>query len=87
MNTDQIIVILTIVFIIIALYKELMRPPVTFLVAIVGLNIFGILSPKDILAGFSNEQISIVDFSLLNTISEEKLSVNLEYYLSTSYTT
>ena len=65
MNTDQIIVILTIVFIIIALYKELMRPPVTFLVAIVGLNIFGILSPKDILAGFSNEQIAVIILLLI----------------------
>ena len=65
MNTDQIIVILTIVFIIIALYKELMRPPVTFLVAIVGLNIFGILSPKDILAGFSNEQIAVITLLLI----------------------
>jgi di/tricarboxylate transporter len=65
MNTDQIIVILTIVFIIIALYKELMRPPVTFLVAIVVLNIFGILSPKDILAGFSNEQIAVITLLLI----------------------
>ena len=60
MGFDQIVVISTVIFLILTLYKEWMRPPVAFLTAIVILNIAGILSAKDILIGFSNEQVAVI---------------------------
>lgn len=44
---------------------EVFGPAFTFLVAILFLGIFGILSPKEILEGFGNEQVAIVLMLLL----------------------
>lgn len=65
MNHQQVIVLIAILFIIVALYKEFLRPPVTFLLATLFLGITGVLTPKDILLGFSNEQIAVIILLLI----------------------
>ena len=57
---DNLIVSLVLLFMIIALYRELFRPATVFLIAIVFLSIFGILTPQEILKGFANEQIAVI---------------------------
>lgn len=62
---DQIIVILVIIFILISLYKELIGPAFTFLLGVLVLGFFKILSPQEILNGFANEQIAVIVLLLL----------------------
>ncbi len=56
----SIIVLFVIVFIIISLYKNVFRPAVTFLIAIVILSVSGALTPHEVLVGFSNESIVVI---------------------------
>ncbi|MBN2669213.1 MAG: SLC13 family permease [Bacteroidales bacterium] len=62
---DQIIVIIVILFILIALYKELIGPAFTFVIGVLTLGIFKILTPSEILKGFANEQIAVIILLLL----------------------
>ncbi len=62
---DQIVVLSVIVFILISLYKEYIGPAFTFLIAVLTLGLFNILTPKEILLGFANEQIAVVVLLLL----------------------
>lgn len=59
--TLQIVIVSAIIlFLIVALYKEFIRPTLTFLFAIVALVVTGIIGPKEVLEGFSNEQIAVI---------------------------
>ncbi len=62
---EVIIVFIVLIFILVSLYKEILGPALTFLVAIVTLGLFGILQPKEILSGFANEQILVIIMLLL----------------------
>mgnify|MGYP006291881907 CR=1 FL=1 len=62
---DAILVLVVIAFILVSLYKEIIGPAFTFMVAIIILGLFGILTPKEILNGFANEQISVILLLLL----------------------
>ena len=62
---EIVIVSIVLVFIIISLYTELMGPAFTFLIGVVILGIFGILTPKEILSGLANEQIIVIILLLL----------------------
>lgn len=62
---DEYILYLVLVFILISLYFDLIGPSFTFVLAIVALGITGILTPKEILSGFANEQIIIIIILLL----------------------
>ena len=62
---DILIVSLVLVFIIISLYTEFIGPAFTFLIGVIVLGIFGILTPKEILSGMANEQIAIIILLLL----------------------
>ncbi|MEA3318054.1 MAG: SLC13 family permease, partial [Bacteroidota bacterium] len=62
---DVIVVFVVILFILISLYKELLGTAFTFVVAVVALGFFGILTPKEILSGFANEQIAVIILLLL----------------------
>jgi di/tricarboxylate transporter len=62
---DILIISLVLAFIIISLYTELIGPAFTFLIGVVVLGVFGILTPKEILSGFANEQIAIIILLLL----------------------
>lgn len=62
---DGIIVLLVIVFIIISLYTEIVGPAFTFVIGVVVLGLFGILTPSEIIQGFANEQILVIIMLLL----------------------
>ena len=57
---DTIIVLLVLLFIIISLYRGIMGPGFTFATGVIVLGLFGILTPKEIMLGFANEQIAII---------------------------
>lgn len=68
MFSPIIIVFIVILFLIISLYTEIFRPVIAFLIAIAILFLFRVIDVKDILSGFSNEQIATI--FLLLIISE-----------------
>ena len=65
MTLNQIIVSLVVLFIIVSLYKNLLGPGFTFVIGISILGIFGILTPKEMLHGFANEQLAVIILLLL----------------------
>jgi di/tricarboxylate transporter len=65
MTTDQIIVSIVILFLLVSLYKKYFGPGFTFVIGISVLGISGILSPSEILQGFANEQIAVIILLLL----------------------
>ncbi|MBN2349007.1 MAG: SLC13 family permease [Bacteroidales bacterium] len=62
---DIILVFFVLIFILISLYREILGPAFTFLIAIIILGIFGILTPTEIIQGFANEQVAVVIMLLL----------------------
>lgn len=62
---EVLLVFIAILFILYSLYREVFGPAFTFLVAILFLGIFGVLTPGEILEGFGNEQVAIVLMLLL----------------------
>jgi len=65
MTTDQIIVSVVILFLLVSLYKRFFGPGFTFVIGISILGIAGILTPSEILKGFANEQIAVIILLLL----------------------
>lgn len=65
MSLDVAIVAIVLIFIIISLYTELVGPAFTFLIGIIILGLFEILTPKEILNGFGNENIAVIIMLLL----------------------
>ena len=61
----QIVVLSVLVGLIILLFTELVRPSVSFMLAILVLLGFETITPKEALAGFSNEQLAIIVLLLL----------------------
>lgn len=64
-NFHLILVFVVILFIIISLYLEILGATFTFLVAVVTLGFFGVLTPHEIISGFANEQIAVIIMLLL----------------------
>lgn len=64
-NFQLILVFIVIAFILISLYKEILGPSFTFLIAVTVLGFFGILTPHEIISGFANEQVAVVIMLLL----------------------
>ncbi|MBU0490025.1 MAG: SLC13 family permease [Bacteroidetes bacterium] len=62
---DMALMVLVIIFIIVSLYKEYFTPIITFMIAIVALTASGILTPKEVLMGFANEQIAVIILLLI----------------------
>ena len=54
LSFDQILVFIVLVFILISLYREILGPAFTFLVGVIVLGIFGVLTPAEILKGFGS---------------------------------
>lgn len=65
MNFEVIVVFAVILFILVSLYKELLDPAFTFLIAIISLGVAGILTPIEMLHGLANEQIAVIMLLLL----------------------
>ena len=57
---DAILVIIVLLFIIVSLYRNIVGPGFTFSIGVITLGLFGILTPKEIMLGFANEQIAII---------------------------
>ncbi|MBN2683327.1 MAG: SLC13 family permease [Bacteroidales bacterium] len=62
---NQILVYIALAFILLSLYLEWIGPTFTFLIAVSFLGLFNVLTPKEILTGFSNEQIIVIILLLL----------------------
>lgn len=62
---DLVVVFIVILFILISLYKELIGATFAFVIAVVTLGFFGILTPREILNGFANEQLAVILLLLL----------------------
>jgi di/tricarboxylate transporter len=60
LNFDLILVFIVLLFILISLYREILGPAFTFMVGVITLGIFGVLTPAEILKGFANEQVAVV---------------------------
>lgn len=78
---DVIIVFIVLAFILISLYKELLGAAFTFFVAVMVLGFFGVLTPKELLAGFANEQIAVIIMLLLLGDAIRQISV-IEIFFS-----
>ncbi|MUP36799.1 SLC13 family permease [Labilibaculum euxinus] len=65
LSFDAIVVLIVLVFILISFYKEWVGPAFTFLIGVVVLGIFGILTPSEILGGFANDQVFVILMLLL----------------------
>lgn len=57
---DSIVVIVVLLILIISLYKEFIGTALSFVIAVLTLGIFNILTAKEILSGFANEQIIVI---------------------------
>ena len=60
LDFDLILVFIVLLFILISLYREILGPAFTFMVGVITLGIFGVLTPAEILKGFANEQVAVV---------------------------
>ena len=62
---SQLIVYLVISFILLSLYFNWLGAAFTFVLGVLTLGLTGILTPKEILSGFANEQIFVIIVLLL----------------------
>jgi di/tricarboxylate transporter len=62
---NSIIVIAILLFLVISLYKEIVSPAMTFIIAVIVLGVSQVLSPSEILNGFANEQVAVIIMLLL----------------------
>ena len=60
MTIDAIITIITILAVLVALFKEVKRPDVIFIVGLVFLMVTGVLSPNQAFSGFANPAVFTV---------------------------
>jgi di/tricarboxylate transporter len=60
-------VLIVVVFLIIALYREIFNPALTFFISTVALLLGGIINPAELLKGLSNQQIIIIFLLVLVT--------------------
>lgn len=70
-----ILIIIVITFLLVALYLEWFRPSVSFFIAIIALVVGGVLSPKEALSGFGNEQLAVIVLLLIISDIFKKSSV------------
>ena len=65
LDFQQILVFIVILFILVSLYLELLGPAFTFMIAVITLGIFGVLTPNEIISGLANVQIAVIIMLLL----------------------
>lgn len=65
MTFDAIVVIIVLLFLVVSLFKEIVGPAMTFIIAVIILGITHVLEPSEIIDGFANEQIAIIIMLLL----------------------
>ncbi|MEM9050879.1 MAG: SLC13 family permease [Bacteroidota bacterium] len=74
-SLQSIVVALSILFLIVVLYRELIRPGIAFMIVTVVLLLFGVISPKEALSGFANEQLAVI--VMLMVVSNTMRKTNL----------
>jgi len=62
---DLVVVFFVLLFILVSIYRNLIGISFTFLIAVIVLGVFGILTPSEIVNGFGNEQVAVVILMLL----------------------
>jgi di/tricarboxylate transporter len=62
---DLVLVIIVLLFILISLYLNLLGISFTFLIGVITLGVFGIITPSEIISGFGNEQVAVVILMLV----------------------
>uniref|UniRef100_UPI0035625390 SLC13 family permease n=1 Tax=Ancylomarina sp. TaxID=1970196 RepID=UPI0035625390 len=65
LSFDAIVVSIVLIFIVLSFYKEWIGPAFTFLIGVVVLGIFGVLTPSEIMGGFANDQVMVILMLLL----------------------
>ncbi len=77
MTFDIILVLITLIFILISLWFDLLGPGFTFLIAVTILVLFGVITPAEMLSGVANEYVAVVlVLLLLGSIFEETHLLN-----------
>ena len=71
-------VIIVVFLIFLLIYKEYLKASVSFLLAVLLFSITGILTPSEVLSGFSNESIASILMLILITTGLRK-NFQLEY--------
>ncbi len=56
---------MVLIFLVVSLYKEIVGPAMTFIIAAIVLGVTQVLSPAEILGGFANEQVAVILLLLL----------------------
>lgn len=62
---DLLLMFVVLLFILISLYWNILGISFTFLIGVIALGVFGILTPSEIVSGFGNEQVAVVILMLL----------------------
>lgn len=75
LTPSVILILISIVFLLSALYLEWFRPTVVFFIAILFLVIGGVLTPSEALHGFGNEQLAVIILLLIISDIFRKSSV------------
>ena len=65
MSFSIILVLVVILFLLVALYLEWLWPPVIFFVCVVVLTVSNIITPKEALGGFANDQVAVIVILLI----------------------
>ncbi|MBL4752276.1 MAG: SLC13 family permease [Flavobacteriales bacterium] len=65
MSIEIVIVLLVILFLLVALYLEWLWPPVIFFISVAVLTVSQIITPKEALGGFANEQVAVIVILLI----------------------
>lgn len=65
MTFEIILVLIVIVFLLVALYLEWLSPPVIFFVCVAVLTVTNIITPKEALGGFANDQVAVIVILLI----------------------
>ncbi len=77
LGLDVILILVTLVFILISLWFDLLGPGFTFLIAVTILVLFGVITPSEMLSGVANEHVAVVlSLLLLGSIFEETHMLN-----------
>jgi len=74
-SLQSIVVAFSIIFLIVVLYRELIRPGIAFMIVTVVLLFFGVITPKEALSGFANEQLAVI--VMLMVVSNTMRKTNL----------
>ncbi|NPA52247.1 MAG: SLC13 family permease [Aquificae bacterium] len=79
-DLESVLLLGVIIFLILALYKEIFHPAAVFFIAVAILIIFGILTPEQALAGFSNVQIATIILLLIVSNVIQKTGIMRFYF-------